>query len=132
MLSCMVCQFDYFCLLMKIARFHPSYSPPCETRPMAVVYGKPSALMSKEISDEEKEREARQVEDVGEEGLLSLQTTLEEAMSKNEQPIPEETLTSLPVPDIEKVSSVPLFTAHLSPSANSLELTVVHDSILCV
>jgi hypothetical protein len=98
-------------------------------RPMAVVHGKPSALMSKKISDEEKEREARQVEDLGEEGLLSLRRTLEEAMSKNEQPIPEETLTSLPVPDIEKVSSIPLFTAHLSPSTNSLELTVVHDSI---
>jgi Zn-dependent M16 (insulinase) family peptidase len=96
---------------------------------MAVVLGKPSALMSKEISDEEETREAKQVKDLGEEGLLHLQTILEDAMTKNEQPIPEGTLTTLPLPDIKKVSSIPLFTAHLSPSADALELTVVHDSV---
>ena len=33
-------------------------------RPMAVVLGKPSAFMSKKISDEEKEREAQQIKDL--------------------------------------------------------------------
>jgi len=50
-------------------------------------------------------------------------------MTENEHPIPEDILTSLPVPDIEKVPSIPLFTARLSPSANVLDLTVVTESV---
>ena len=50
-------------------------------------------------------------------------------MSQNEQPIPNETLTSLPIPDVANVSSIPLFTAHLSPSSDSLNLDVVKESI---
>ena len=38
-------------------------------------------------------------------------------MAKNEQPIPEDTLTSLPVPDIEKVSSIPF----LQPTNHHLQ-----------
>ena len=98
-------------------------------RPMAVVHGTPSAAMSKEISDGEKEREAQQAKDLGEEGLKALAKTLETAMEENEHPIPEDILTSLPVPDIEKVPSIPLFTARLSPSSNSLDMTVVPESV---
>mmetsp|Transcript_27016 Transcript_27016/g.48746 ORF Transcript_27016/g.48746 Transcript_27016/m.48746 type:complete len:971 (+) Transcript_27016:401-3313(+) len=102
-------------------------------RPMAVVLGKPSAAMSKEISDGEKEREAQQAKDLGEDGLELLTKTLEGAMAENEQPIPEEILTSLPVPDLEKVPSIPLFTARLSPSLlfpqDSLELAIVPESV---
>ena len=96
---------------------------------MAVVHGTPSAAMSKEISDGEKEREAQQAKDLGEEGLKALAKTLETAMEENEHPIPEDILTSLPVPDIEKVPSIPLFTARLSPSSNSLDMTVVPESV---
>lgn len=96
---------------------------------MAVVLGKPSAAMSKEISDGEKEREAQQAKDLGEGGLDRLSKTLENAMATNEEPIPPEILTSLPVPDLEKVPSIPLFTARLSPSSNSLELAVISESV---
>jgi len=102
-------------------------------RPMAVVLGKPSAAMSKEISEGEKEREAQQAKDLGEEGLECLAKTLENAMAENEQPIPDEILTSLPVPDLSKVPSIPLFTVRLSPSAgpssNSLDLAIVPESV---
>jgi len=99
-------------------------------RPMAVVLGKPSAAMSKEISDGEKEREAQQAKDLGEDGLERLSKTLEDAMAENEKAIPEEILTSLPIPDLEKVPSIPLFTAHLSPSSKSpLELGIVSESV---
>ncbi|EED88791.1 hypothetical protein THAPSDRAFT_264188, partial [Thalassiosira pseudonana CCMP1335] len=80
-------------------------------RPMVVVLGKPSASMATKIADDEKERECQQAKDLGEEGLKRLADTLDEAMAKNEEPIPEEILTSLPVPDLEKVPSIPLFTS---------------------
>ena len=96
---------------------------------MAVVFGKPSAAMSKEISDGEKKREEQQAVELGKEGLEQLSNTLEKAMKENERPIPESILTSLPVPDIKKVPSIPLFTARVSPSSNSLDLAVVPDSV---
>lgn len=98
-------------------------------RPMAVVFGKPSAAMSKEISDGEKEREAQQARDLGVKGLIKLGKTLDDAMDDNEQPIPEEILTSLPVPDLEKVPSIPCFTARLSPSEKELKLGIVEESV---
>lgn len=99
-------------------------------RPMAVVLGMPSAAMSKEISDGEKEREAKQAEDLGEEGLARLARTLEDAMAENERPIPQDVLTSLPVPDIEKVPSIPLFTARLAPSSSGPpSLDIVRESV---
>ncbi|KAL7545324.1 hypothetical protein ACHAWF_010434, partial [Thalassiosira exigua] len=98
-------------------------------RPMAVVLGKPSAAMSKEIQDGDTEREAKQAKDLGEEGLKRLAKTVEDAMVENEHPIPEEILTSLPVPDLEKVPSIPLFNARLSPSSNSLALEVTPESV---
>lgn len=96
---------------------------------MAVVLGKPSAAMSKQISDGENEREAQQAKDIGEEGLKRLANTLETAMAENEHPIPHEILTSLSVPDISKVPSIPLFTARLSPSTNSVDLALVPESV---
>lgn len=98
-------------------------------RPMVVVLGKPSASMATKIADDEKERESQQAKDLGEEGLKRLADTLDEAMAKNEEPIPEEILTSLPVPDLEKVPSIPLFTVRLSPSNDSLPLTIIPESI---
>jgi Zn-dependent M16 (insulinase) family peptidase len=98
-------------------------------RPMAVVLGKPSAEMSKQISDGEKERESKQAEELGEEGLSRLAKTLEEAMEKNEEPIPEEILLSLPVPNLEKVPSIPLFTARLSPSMDGLPISIIPESV---
>lgn len=99
---------------------------------MAVVLGKPSADMSKQLSEGEKEREAKQAKDIGKEGLESLAKTLSAAMEKNEQPIPEDILTSLPVPDLAKVPSIPLFNARLfpsSPNTDGLTLDVVSESV---
>ena len=98
-------------------------------KPMAVVFGKPSAQMSKQIADGEKERETKQAEELGEEGLSQLAKTLDDAMEANEEPIPEDILTSLPVPDLDKVPSIPLFTARLSPSTDAMPLAVIPESI---
>mmetsp|Transcript_12678 Transcript_12678/g.26729 ORF Transcript_12678/g.26729 Transcript_12678/m.26729 type:complete len:1186 (+) Transcript_12678:92-3649(+) len=98
-------------------------------RPMAAVFGKPSADMSKELAENEKAREAKKAEELGKEGLDRLAKILEESMAKNEEPIPEEILTSLPVPDLEKVPSIPLFTVRLSPSTHSLSLSIIPDSL---
>lgn len=98
-------------------------------RPMAVVLGKPSAEMSKQIADGEKERESKQAKDLGEDGLARLAKTLEDAMEKNEEPIPEDILLSLPVPDLAKVPSIPLFTARLSPSMDGLPVSIIPESV---
>ena len=98
-------------------------------RAMACVFGKPSAAMSKELSGEEKEREAQQAKHLGEEGLAKLETTLANAMSENEHPIPADILTSLPIPDLEKVRGIPLFTARLSPLPDAVALEVVEESV---
>jgi hypothetical protein len=42
------------------------------------------------------------------EGLGRLANTLEDAVTKREQPIPINILASLPVPDLKKVPSTPL------------------------
>ena len=98
-------------------------------RPMVVVLGKPSAEMSKQISDGENEREAKQAQELGEEGLSRLAKTLDDAMEANEEPIPEDILLSLPVPDLNKVPSIPLFTARLSPSMDGLPVSIVPESV---
>ncbi|KAL3776496.1 hypothetical protein HJC23_013239 [Cyclotella cryptica] len=99
-------------------------------RPMAVVLGKPSAAMANELSQKEKEREAQQAQNLGEDGLKNLANVLEAAMAKNEEPIPEEILTSLPIPDLEKVPSIPLFTARLSPTVNDTwSLDIIPESV---
>lgn len=96
---------------------------------MAVVFGKPSAALSKGIQNSEKEREAQQGKDLGVEGLERLAKILEAAMEENEHPIPGDILTSLPVPDLEKVPSIPLFTARLYPTSTELSLAIVPESI---
>lgn len=100
-------------------------------RPMAAVLGKPSAAMASESSKREKEREAAQAKELGEDGLKKMAETLEAAMAKNESPIPEDILTSLPVPDLAKVPSIPLFNARLSPS-DSLSLEIIPESVRVV
>lgn len=96
---------------------------------MAVVFGKPSAILSKAIQDSEKEREAQQAKDLGLEGLEHLAKRLDAAMVENEHPIPGDILTSLPVPDLGKVPSIPLFTARLHPSLTELSCAVVPESV---
>jgi Zn-dependent M16 (insulinase) family peptidase len=98
-------------------------------RPMAAVLGKPSAAMATESSQKEKEREANQAAELGEEGLKNLADILQAAMVKNESPIPEDILTSLPVPDLEKVPSIPLFNARLFPSKDCLPLEITPESV---
>lgn len=99
-------------------------------RPMAAVLGKPSAKMAAESSQKEKDREAAQAKELGEDGLKKLADILENAMTKNESPIPEKILTSLPVPNLEKVPSIPLFTARLSPSVDGkISFDIIPESV---
>ena len=100
-------------------------------RPMAAVLGKPSAAMAADSSEKEKERESLQASNLGENGLKELANTLESSMAKNEAPIPEDILTSLPVPDLEKVPSIPLFTVRMAPSVSNgtLSLDIIPESV---
>ena len=96
---------------------------------MAVVLGKPSASLSKGIQGSETAREAQQGKDLGVDGMERLAKILEVAMDENEHPIPGDILTSLPVPNLEKVPSIPLFTSRLYPSSTNLDLAVVPESV---
>ena len=98
-------------------------------REMAAVYGMPSAQKSVEIQNGDEKREHQQALDLGRERLDELSKDLKNAMEENEQDIPEEVLSSLPIPDLEKVKAIPLFNIRLSPSDDSAELAVVPESV---
>ena len=98
-------------------------------REMAAVYGVPSAQKSEEIQKGDEKRERQQALCLGPEKLDDLSKVLEKAMEENEKDIPEDVLSSLPIPDLEKVKAIPLFNVRLSPSADSAELAVVPESV---
>mmetsp|Transcript_12885 Transcript_12885/g.19025 ORF Transcript_12885/g.19025 Transcript_12885/m.19025 type:complete len:457 (-) Transcript_12885:516-1886(-) len=80
------------------------------SKPYALVLGRPSADLAKKIAKEEKEREEQQAIDLGPEKLKQLGGELEKAMEYNEREIPDGVLTSVPIPRLENVKSIPLLT----------------------
>ncbi|KAL0273768.1 UNVERIFIED_CONTAM: hypothetical protein PYX00_006371 [Menopon gallinae] len=71
--------------------------------PCVVVKGNPSMEERERLAKEEEERVAKQKEALGLEGLLQKQKELDAAIVKNEIPPPEEMLTKLPRPDVQKI-----------------------------
>ena len=73
-----------------------------------VVRGRPSVAMAERIEKEEKARLAKQRETLGEEGIAKAVKELEDAKVEHERPIPNEVLTSFPVPDVKSISWIPV------------------------
>jgi hypothetical protein len=77
--------------------------PPC-----IVIRGKPSAALADRLEKDEKARLAKQVEELGPDGLEKATKLLEEAKEEHARPIPEDILTSFPVPDVKSISWIPV------------------------
>ncbi|XP_015438659.1 PREDICTED: uncharacterized protein C05D11.1-like [Dufourea novaeangliae] len=72
--------------------------------PLIVVKGIPSLNKQLELTEKEKERVAKQIEDLGEEGLQLKEKELEGAIAKNNIPVPDEILSSVPIPSTDLIS----------------------------
>ncbi|KAH9837131.1 Metalloenzyme, LuxS/M16 peptidase-like protein [Rhodofomes roseus] len=72
----------------------------------AIVRGKPSSAMVDKLKEDEQARIAAQKERLGPEGLAKATQELEEAKKEHDTPIPQEILTSFPVPDIKTISFI--------------------------
>jgi len=77
-------------------------------QPYTVVIGRPSANLAEKLETIEKARLEAQVERLGHEGLAKAGQELEAAKAEHELPIPKETLTSFPVPDVKSISWIPV------------------------
>ena len=77
--------------------------PPC-----IVVRGRPSAALAEKLETDEKKRVAKQVEDLGPEGLQKAKEELEAAKAKHEEPIPEDLIKTFPVPDVHSIAWIPV------------------------
>ncbi|KAG8964223.1 hypothetical protein FRC00_003325 [Tulasnella sp. 408] len=73
-----------------------------------IVLGKPSASLPEKLAAEEKARIAAQKESLGEEGLAKKVQELEEAKKEHDRPIPQEMLTSFPVPPVSSINWIPV------------------------
>ncbi|KAG8786710.1 hypothetical protein FRC15_010850 [Serendipita sp. 397] len=94
-----------------------------------VIRGKPSADLADRLKDEEKVRLEAQVKELGPDGLAKLEKVLEEAKADHDKPIPEEVLTSFPVPDVKSISWISVQSAQNNPQVSS---QVVKDTQLAL
>jgi len=76
--------------------------------PRIVVRGKPSGAMADKLEKDEKARIAAQKERLGSKGLARAEKELEEAKQEHEKEIPNEILTSFPVPDVKSIAWIPV------------------------
>lgn len=71
--------------------------------PSVTVRGKPSKLELEKLTALEEDRIAKQIDMLGPEGLKLKEQILNEAIKMNEISPPEELLTKLPIPDVNKI-----------------------------
>ena len=72
--------------------------------PFVLVKGIPSLEKRQELGEKETERVTKQIEDLGEEGLQRKEKELQEAIAKNEIPVPDEMLSSVPIPSTDLIN----------------------------
>lgn len=74
--------------------------------PRTSILGKPSAVLSKKIKEDEEARTADQIRRLGEAGLEELKTKLQKAKEENDKPIPKEILEGFKVPSTDTIHFV--------------------------
>ena len=91
--------------------------------------GKPSASLANRLASDERNRIAEQLERLGPDGLAEATRKLAEAKAEHDRPIPQETITSFNVPDVQTISWIPVQTKCDSPldaSRKDIDLGVHH------
>jgi Zn-dependent M16 (insulinase) family peptidase len=76
--------------------------------PSVVVCGQPSSALAKKLEQDEKARIAQQVETLGSDGLEWAKLALEMAKAEHDKPVPQDILTSFPVPNVKSISWIPV------------------------
>jgi len=96
-----------------------------------VVCGQPSSALAERLEQDEKARIAQQVITLGPEGLERAKLALDKAKTEHDKPIPEDILTSFPVPSVNSISWIPVQSVqergngrkHSTPAVNPTELS---------
>ncbi|EAU93061.2 cytoplasmic protein [Coprinopsis cinerea okayama7 len=78
--------------------------------PSVVVVGRPSGTLAEKLEKDEIKRIEEQVARLGPEGLKKAEAELEAAKAEHDRPIPDDILTSFPVPDVKGISWIPVST----------------------
>ena len=76
--------------------------------PRIVVMGVPSIELQENMRKQEEERIEKQKDELGEEGLKNKQIDLDQAMMKNEEPAPDDVLSSVPIPSASSIKFHPV------------------------
>lgn len=79
--------------------------------PHVTLYGKPSAEFAEQQTEDEENRIENQREDLGEDKLDQLQKQLDDAMAKNDTPIPNELLEGFKIPSAATIKFINVVTA---------------------
>ncbi|KAK4519276.1 uncharacterized protein ATC70_009508 [Mucor velutinosus] len=79
--------------------------------PRITLFGKPSAEFAEQQSEEETSRIEKQRADLGEERLEQLQHKLDDAMAKNDVPVPKELLEGFRIPSASSIKFINVVTA---------------------
>lgn len=81
------------------------------TSPHITLYGKPSAEFAEQQAQDEEERIEKQIEGLGQEKLDELQNKLDDAMAKNDVPVPKELLEGFKIPSASTIKFINVVTA---------------------
>jgi Zn-dependent M16 (insulinase) family peptidase len=77
--------------------------------------------MSARLESEEKKRIQEQVAHLGPEGLKKQEQMVVDAKAKNEEPMPDEEVESISIPDVKTISWITVQSASTIPDSEALE-----------
>ncbi|KAH7318836.1 Metalloenzyme, LuxS/M16 peptidase-like protein [Rhizoctonia solani] len=83
--------------------------------PSVVVGARPSTKLQERLETDEHARVEAQRKRLGPDGLAKLEEELNRAKAEHDRPIPQEMLTSFPVPDVKRISWIPVQSAKNDP-----------------
>ncbi|KAF8761528.1 Insulinase (Peptidase family M16) [Rhizoctonia solani] len=83
--------------------------------PSVIVGARPSAKLQDKLETDEKARIEAQRKRLGPEGIAKLEEELNKAKAEHDRPIPQDMLTSFPVPDVKGISWIPVQSARNDP-----------------
>ncbi|KAI8097852.1 Metalloenzyme, LuxS/M16 peptidase-like protein [Gilbertella persicaria] len=90
--------------------------------PHITLFGKPSAEFAEQQAEEETNRIEKQRSELGEEKLAELQKKLDDAMAKNDYPVPKEILEGFKIPSASTIEFINVITARNNDKTLSNEV----------
>ncbi|RCI02438.1 hypothetical protein CU098_009467, partial [Rhizopus stolonifer] len=90
--------------------------------PHITLFGKPSAEFAEQQAEEETNRIEKQRSELGEEKLAELQKKLDDAMAKNDYPVPKEILEGFKIPSASTIEFINVITARNNDQTLSNEV----------